>query len=81
LFLQYWEIDWGERYRIQQISARRIRYILGMPLAPDADFDQTELDRFGLGKVRPLQDFLDMAGIDLVNMTSFHICKEVEEKR
>ncbi|GAQ80410.1 hypothetical protein KFL_000530370 [Klebsormidium nitens] len=78
---KYWEIDWGERYRIQQISARRIRYILGMPLPADAEFDRTELERFGLGKVRPLQEFLDMAGIDLVNMTSFHICAEVQAGR
>jgi len=57
----FWEQpDNGRQTR----SENRIKAILGMPVEEDS-YDKTDLERYGLGKVRPLQKYLDIFGINL----------------
>ncbi|ETO17657.1 hypothetical protein RFI_19662 [Reticulomyxa filosa] len=57
----FWEQpDEGRQSR----SENRIKAILGMPVEED-DYDKTDIQRYGLGAIRPLQTYLTVFGINL----------------
>jgi hypothetical protein len=78
-----WERDWGKRWAIQQLSKRRIRHSLGLPVTAE-DFDRTDIDKFKLGTKRTFEQWKEFSGIDPTakfvgkGVDQFHNCKELK---
>ncbi|KAF0696817.1 Aste57867_12479 [Aphanomyces stellatus] len=78
-----WEKDWGNRYVIQQQSKRRVRKVLGLPITSD-DYDDTDIDKFGLGTKRTFAQFQAFSGIDPLasyvgkDSGQFNVCRELK---
>ena len=67
---KYWDVDWSaaaaalfvtrlrrpHRFAVKLQSEKRLRFLLGLPVK--GSFDRTELDVYGLGQVRTLQEYL-----------------------
>jgi len=74
----FWEN--GARYKGVGIRAmKRVLGIVGMnPEVPVSEWDHTEEDRYGTGKVRDVTKFYETFGIDVVNKkTEHHLCSFV----
>ena len=59
-------------------SQNRIKKILGMPLPPgqENNYDDTDIERYGLGKSRSFAKYLKVFGIDLVTKEIYNHCAE-----
>ena len=76
-----WERNQNKRYAIQ--LKRRVRAILHLPVKKE-DFDHTDLEKFGLGTKRTLEQWKEFSGIDpLAKFVSpddaqFDNCRQLE---
>ena len=73
----FWE-NKGHRGEGQR-SLRRATSVIGM--APDVDpstWDHSEIDKYGLGKVRPLDLFYRLFAIDVKKRTALQLCPFVK---
>lgn len=77
---KFWEDKWNERYPIQKRSARRIWAMMGFPL--DDDYDDTDLDKYGLGTKRTVAQYERWTGIDLATRNvAGGMCDKVIKKQ
>merc|ERR1711920_314566 len=58
-----WDHDWGTRSKGMERAKRRIRHILGAKKSSE-DFDHEELDVYGLGDKRTIEQFWNFTGVD-----------------
>ena len=85
---KFWQVDWNARYFVQLRSSRRVRAILsGLPakdvqLTPDrsgkTDFDDAEFERFGLGRRRPIDEYLRYAHVDWPQRRFTQVCTDID---
>lgn len=81
---KFWDYQWGKRFPIMFRATRRLRHKVGIKAYIDADplnkqTELDELDKYGTGTRRTVQQYLDYAGIDLVKKQSPGACKEVRD--
>ena len=79
---KYWDYHWGRRFPIMFRATHRLRHKLGLRewMAMDPDVDDCELgelERYGLGRRRTVEQFLEWAKIDLLKKTAEGVCKEM----
>lgn len=58
---------WNRGYKVLQKSGQRVKLVLHMQLDPKKpkEFDKDELEKYGLGKQRSWEQYLQFAGINL----------------
>jgi hypothetical protein len=77
---KYWQVDWNARYYVQLESARRIAAVLSgtkPPAGASVDYSLAEFDRFGVGSVRTVQQYMDYSGVDIPGKTMQTVCNEI----
>ncbi|XXQ31507.1 Glycosyltransferase 2-like domain-containing protein [Plasmodiophora brassicae] len=56
---------------ICRASEARARHILNSRIDDEVDFDRSEIEHLGVGTVRPLQDYMKFAGLELMKYKNF----------
>jgi hypothetical protein len=77
---KYWQVNWNARYFVQLESARRIAAVLSgtkPPAGASVDYKLDEFDRFGLGSVRTVQDYMAYSGVDIPGKTMRNVCNDI----
>lgn len=80
---KFWDYQWGKRFPIMFRSTRRVRHKMGLPaiLAQDPQVDETDLEdleMYGNGQRRTVQQFLDYAGVDYPSKHVAGACAQVK---
>jgi hypothetical protein len=81
---KYWQVDWNARYYVQLRSSRRIAAVLsGTEPPPSAllDYDVKEFQRFGLGKVRTIEQYMAYSSVDIPNKSFRSVCDDIDAGR
>ncbi len=61
---------WDDNDRDDSAAMRRVRYLLGLSATkPTVSFTDRNLDRYGMGSARSLEDYFKFAGIDPKTLT------------
>jgi len=73
----YWSN--GNVHHIRAASERRIRFLLGQKSNDGGKgaVDLAEIERFGMGSARPLEEYFVRTGVDIVNRTTINQCPDI----
>ena len=76
---------WEHSNMYKGVGKKAMNRVLGVvkmnPEVPESAWDHTDLDKYGVGKVRELQKFYKTFGIDVVNKhAATNLCEFVQNK-
>jgi hypothetical protein len=78
---KYWQVDWNQRYYVQLRSSRRINAVLSGTEPPQnalTDYSTKEFQRFGLGKVRTIEQYIAYSGVNIPNKSFSSVCAAID---
>ena len=76
----FWDTQWNIKWKIARESEYRINYILGLhtkfhPYVKWSKYDLREIDKYGMGNKRDINQFWNFTRINLDTFESENLCK------
>ena len=79
----FWDTAWSQKWPIAQQSELRINFMLGIhqrlhPAVSAQKYDLREIEKYGLGDKRRIEDFWNFTRIDLDKFKSEDLCAQYQ---